>query len=136
MTEAPSFPSGWQYPVDNDLRGLAAVRVNKAQTLATLNDNRENHRARFEEAMEGYKQRSIELLEEHIERIRNNDPEQVIVSLPLPEDHTDDYDRVIEQLEWSLDDELELDEQEFNMYIRDQWGWKTSFGQTYAMYTE
>jgi hypothetical protein len=103
--------------------------------LAALGGNRETHRDKFEEAMEGYKQRAIELLEEHIDRIKNNDPEKVLVSLPLPEDHTEEYDRVIHQLQWSLDDELVLDEQEFNTYVRDQWGWRETFAQTYALYT-
>lgn len=116
------------------LRGLTTVRVPKARVLEQVKANRDQHRAKFEEAMEGYKQKSIELLEEHIERIKDNAPERVQVSLPLPEDHTDDYDRVIEQLDWSLDDELELNEQEFNTYIRDQWGWKEAFAQTWTMY--
>jgi hypothetical protein len=59
----------------------------------------------------------------------------VIVNLPYPVDHTEDYDRVVEQLEWSLDDTLELNEQEFNTYVRDQWGWKQAFQETHTMYS-
>lgn len=85
--------------------------------------------------MDGYRDKVIEILEDHIDRIKANAPERVSVSLPMPEDHTEDYDRVLAQLAWSLDDELELNEQEFNTYVRDQWGWRDAFAQTYAMYT-
>lgn len=119
----------------NDYRGLSTVLVKREEVLEAVRGNRENHRAKFEAAMEGYRDRVIQRLEEHIDRIKNNDPEKVYISLPLPEDHTDDYDRVIHQLEWSLDDELVLNEQEFNTYIRDQWGWQEAFAQTYTMYT-
>lgn len=122
--------------VTDNYRGLSTVLVDKSDILIAIKENRENHRTKFEEAMNGYKERAIELLEEHIQRIRDNAPEQVIVSLPLPEDHTEDYDRVISQLEYSMDERLELNEQEFNQYVRDQWGWQTTFAQTYAMYTE
>jgi TRAP-type C4-dicarboxylate transport system substrate-binding protein len=116
-------------------RGLTLVLVNRDKLLEKVKENRENHRAKFEEAMEGYKRKAIQLLEEHIDRIANNAPERVIVNLPYPVDHTEDYDRVVEQLEWSLDDTLELNEQEFNTYVRDQWGWKQAFQETHTMYS-
>jgi hypothetical protein len=61
--------------------------------------------------------------------------EKVFVQLPMPEDHSRDYERVIEMLEWSQDETLELDESEFSTYVLDQWGWQEGFAQTYAMYS-
>lgn len=118
-----------------ELRGLRTVRVAKDTILDKIKANRDDHRVKFDEAIEGYKQRSLELLQEHIDRIKDNAPERVIISLPWPEDHSEDYNRVIAQLELSLDKELELTEQEFAMYVLDQWGWKQDFAATYAMYT-
>jgi len=119
----------------NQLNGLSIVRVNREDLLEAVKANRENHRATFEEAMDGYKKRSIELLEDHIKRIKANAPERVMVSLPFPEDHTEDYDRVIAQLQWSLDDELYLTETEFDTYVRDNWGWSAIVASTNALYT-
>jgi hypothetical protein len=120
----------------NNFRGLSTVLVNRETVLERVKANREDHRAKFEEAIEGYKHRAIELLEEHIDRIRYKGPERVFVSLPWPEDHTEDYDRIVDQLEFSLDDKLELNEQEFNTYVRDEWGWQKNFAETYSMYTQ
>lgn len=117
------------------IRGLNTVLVGKEQLLEQVRENRETHREKFEEAMDGYKRKAIELLEDHIDRIKRNAPERVRVDLPYPIDHTDDYDRIIKQLEWSLDNQIELNEQEFNTYVRDQWGWKEAFSETHTMYT-
>lgn len=114
---------------------MTEVRVSKGEVLAALFNNRESHRAKFEEAMEGYKEQAIRTLEKHINQIKANDPQRVILSLPLPEDHTEDYDRAIDMLQWSLDDEVVLNQREFRTYIQDDWGWKQEFESTYTMYT-
>jgi hypothetical protein len=118
------------------LRGLSTVLVERERVLEAVKANRESHRRKFEEAIEGYKQRAIELLEEHIQRIKKKGPERVFVDLPWPTDHTEDYDRIVDQLEFSLDETLELNEQEFNTYVRDEWGWQKAFSATYSMYTQ
>lgn len=110
------------------------VVVQKDKLVETLTTNRDAHRAIFEEALEGYKTRSVELLEEHIERIKKGKVERIVVSLPVPEDHTDDYDRALTSLEWSIFDEVELSMREFDQYVRDNWSWKNEFTATTAMY--
>ncbi len=119
----------------SEYRGLTTVLIDTGKLLARVEENLTNHRQRFEEAVEGYKLKTIEILEDHIERILNNAPERVVVALDWPEDHSSDYERVIEQLKWSKDAVLELNEQEFAMYVLDQWGWQAGFSKTYAMYS-
>ncbi|KKL88664.1 hypothetical protein LCGC14_1922450 [marine sediment metagenome] len=118
-----------------EYRGLTEVLVETGALLETVKENYALHRQKFEEAMDGYKIKVIELLEEHIQRIRDNAPEKVFIQLPMPEDHSKDYERVIEMLKWSGDTHLVLDESEFATYVLDQWGWQEGFSQTYAMYS-
>lgn len=113
---------------------MEEVVVKKDKLLQALQTNRAQHRAEFDKALEGYKARSVELLEEHIERIKKNKVERIFVQLPVPEDHTDDYDRAIATLEWTVFDEVELTIREFDMYVRDNWSWKNEFATTSAMY--
>jgi hypothetical protein len=110
------------------------VVVQKQKLVETLTANRDAHRAIFEEALAGYKARSVELLEQHIERIKKGKVERIAVSLPVPEDHTDDYDRALTSLEWSIFDEVELSMREFDQYVRDNWSWKGEFTATTSMY--
>lgn len=114
---------------------MKTVTVRKEDLLERVEANRARHRDIFEKALEGYRNRAVELLEEHIERIRDGKVEKVHVILPRPEDHTDDYDRVIEMINMSVDDELELDEREFSQYVQDNWMWKNEFLAMSATYT-
>lgn len=123
------------YTAEPDRGTMDTVTVRKHDLLAALVANRAAHRAEFEKALTGYRDRSIKLLEEHIERIRKGKLEKVLVALPMPEDHTDDYDRTIMQMEWTVQDEIELTSRQFDQYVRDQWGWKAEFAATSSMYT-
>ncbi len=120
----------------DELRGLEKVRLDRQRLLETIKENRDNHRRLFEEAMEGYRKKSIQLLEEHIQRIKDNAPEQVFINLPMPEDHTDDYETVIAMLEWTEDAYVLLTQQEFKRYVLDEWGWQQDFAESYALYTK
>lgn len=114
---------------------MQTVNVKKDELLTKVRSNRDKHRGIFEEALDGYQKRCIELLEEHLDRVRRGTRERVVVSIPFPEDHTDDYDVVIAQLEMSVDDEIEVFEQEFRQYVMDQWSWSRSFYATNSVYS-
>jgi hypothetical protein len=115
---------------------MEQVVVKKDHLRDALEANKATHRAEFEQALAGYRTRSIELLEEHIARIKNNKVEQVFVSLPMPEDHTDDYDKALLTLEWTVFDEVVLSIREFDCYVRDNWVWKNEFATTNALYSK
>ena len=66
-------------------------------------------------------------MEGHIARIKAGKVVAVQVSLPQPENHTKDYDRVIKMLEMCVNDTVELDEHTFQCYVMDDWTWKRSF---------
>lgn len=58
--------------------------------------------------------------------------------LTYPENHLDDYDRVISMLEFSVADKVELTVTDFNAYVRNRWEWHRSFAgsnQAYVQYT-
>ena len=116
-------------------RNISEVLVSKSELIEILHSNRSDHRRLFEEAMEAYKQEAIRQLEAHIERIKANSPVRVSVSLPLPEDHTTEYDTVISMLEMSLDEEVLLEEHQYQQFVLDKWGWTAAFAATYASYT-
>jgi hypothetical protein len=72
---------------------MSHVTMQKSELRTALSTNLESHRAEFERALEGYRTRCIDLLEEHIQKIKAGKVERVEVYLPVPEDHTDDYTR-------------------------------------------
>lgn len=114
---------------------MNGVTVRKDELVSALEENRKNHRAIFEEAVEGYRKKAIEMLEHHIEEIKEGRVVRVAVHLPQPEDHTDDYDRVLRMLEMSIDDEIEVMEHDFACYVMDNWDWKRQFLTTNSAYS-
>lgn len=115
------------------------ITVNKANLLNTLRTNRDAHRAEYEAAVEIYKRRFVEEAEkfaaEALRRVTQGLPFLDFVWLPVPEEHTDDYDRVIQLMEWELADEVELSEGDFRQYVLNEWGWMTSFASNTRSYS-
>jgi hypothetical protein len=58
-----------------------------------------------------------------------------VLGLLVPEDHTEDYDRVLTMARMSVDEVGELSEDEFAMYVMDQWSCKNAFTRITARYT-
>jgi hypothetical protein len=117
------------------LRGLQQVRVSKDFLLAKLLENRDEHRKLFEEALDGWHEEVIKALETQIERVKADKKYNPSWHIPMPEDHTCEYDKMIDLVRASLDDEFELALHEFNCYVRDDWGWKADFLMTALNYT-
>ena len=114
---------------------MRTVCVDRDEYLARLRANRENHRAVFDEAIEGYQNRLMTELERRVRDLKRGRQINQYIGLPEPEDHTHDYDRVIAMAEMSVRDTVELSEDEFAMYVMDQWRWKQSFSDSTEMYT-
>lgn len=113
---------------------MEGVTVKRNELLQTVKENRDEHRAVFEKAQEGYRAKAIELLDQRLEEARQGGQIDTSFSLPVPQDHTADYDRVIKMLEMSVDEQIELDEDYFAQYIMDDWSWKRQFVTTNAFY--
>ncbi|ADG76169.1 hypothetical protein Cfla_3290 [Cellulomonas flavigena DSM 20109] len=66
----------------------------------------------FLEAVEAYRARWIRELERRLHDVRRGRAIDQTFRLPEPEDHTDDYDRVLAMARMSVDDVIELTEHE------------------------
>ncbi len=106
---------------------MDTVKVRVVELLKTVKENRDSHRALFLEAQRNYRQQMVKELDVMLGDARAGRKIRRAVSMPEPEDHTPDYDRVIRMLEMSVDDEVELHESDFSRYVLDQWEWARSF---------
>lgn len=113
---------------------MELIKVRKDQLLETLKTNRENHVNTYEEVLQAYFDKSVELLKEHIERISGGAVENVSVNLPAPKNYEEEYDRAIDMIEWHEEEFVELTEREFDELVRDQWSWKRGFTEMSATY--
>jgi hypothetical protein len=100
------------------------VVVKKTELLAKVKANRYTHRDLFVKAQEGYRKEVIQELDRMLSDAKHGKPIRRAISLPEPIDRTKDYDRVIAMLEMSVSDEIELEEDDFDRYVLDNWDWK------------
>ena len=113
---------------------MHAVRINKEEFIVRVRENRDNHRTVFETALVGYRARMERELERRLQDLRMGRKIDQYLRLPEPEDHTDDYDRILTMAEMSVDEVIELQADDFAMYVMDQWHWKQSFADSTARY--
>ncbi|MEO7980583.1 MAG: hypothetical protein ABI807_06790 [Sporichthyaceae bacterium] len=114
---------------------MRTVRLQKDQFIERVQANRDNHRAAFEQALDGYRDRMVRELERRLRDVRRGRAVDQYLRLPEPEDHTEDYARVLTMAAMSVDDVVELTEDDFGMYVMDQWHWKHAFDETTSYYT-
>jgi hypothetical protein len=61
-------------------------------------------------------------------------PRHLSLSLPVPEVHTDDYDRILRMLKMHTEPTIELTEEAAMHLVDDQWGWSKSFASNTSSY--
>ena len=114
---------------------MKTVKVKRAALLERMTKNRDVHSKTFTDAMVGFRAACIAEAEENLRKMRTpGGPINVFLQADRPSDHTDDYNRVIQMVEMSVDETLELDDREFRMYVMDEWQWKVNFDNTVSKY--
>jgi hypothetical protein len=113
---------------------VKSVRVNKEELIERLKENRRNHRKLFLKAQKRYRKTVIAELDKRLKAARENGVIDLGFFLPEPKDFTQEYTNAIQALEWSLDDEVTLDEREFNRLVLNQWEWAQQFAASTAAY--
>lgn len=113
---------------------MEQVTMRKEQLLEVLQQNRENHQELFVEAHEMFVRKAIENLESRLNMAKTGKID-LHVELVEPEDHTDQYDRAIEMLDYEVNDEVTLSQHEFAQLVMDNWGWMPQFSSTYTNLT-
>lgn len=113
---------------------MREVTVNREDLRKRVQENRDHHREVYEKAMLGYTKAAIKFFEEQLARALSGKTFQRMFPEPMPSDHTDDYDNVLDMLDMSVEDNITLGELEFRQYVRDEWGWKREFTATSSNY--
>lgn len=105
---------------------MKTVTVNRNELMKIVKANRATHASEFEQAKANYRGKVLEALDARRLAIANGDKIDLLFRLPEPQNHTDDYDRVISMLELSIDITIMLDTNEFDQYVRDNWVWSSA----------
>ena len=115
--------------------GQSVIQVKRQALLERIKANRDNHKVDYDKTWDGYSKAVTKFFEENMAELKAGRKwKNTAFSGPVPQDHTEDYDRVIDMLSMEIREDLEIDEQQFAQYVRDDWGWKNQFVTTSANY--
>lgn len=114
---------------------MREVTIEKNALIQRIQENRNGHTAIYEEAIKGYYLAVARWLEVQQENLNTGEPFETFFNEPRPENHTDDYDNVLDMLNMSVQDRITLSTTEFRQYVRDEWGWKREFLMSSSNYT-
>jgi hypothetical protein len=116
---------------------MRSVKVNKAELLGIVRENKKKHVKEFEESVKDYKKAAIKIAKEHVELAKTGDLEQIAKIKAMPQKPTSyekEYDRAIRMLELSVEEELDIESDVFNQLVLDEWAWKNMFVASGALY--
>jgi hypothetical protein len=119
------------------------VDVNKAELIKKLEENKTKHRENFENATKGYKTEVNARIKKMLDDLTADrlTPEEVkdrifrIWQLPVPQDHTEDYEAAIEMLQMEVRSEISVTHNDFRAFVRDDWDWKKDWVASASNYT-
>lgn len=118
---------------------MDSIKVDKQELLDTLKANREIHIKDFLEAQAKYRREAIDEIAEMLKeakkanlgkghKIRRN------ITAVEPQSFEASYNTAIKMLEMSIDETIELSQQEFQQYVEDNWSWRGVFASTTMSY--
>ena len=115
-----------------------SVNVSRVELLAKLQENRILHAKEYAEALLECQTRLLQDLLTAQEKVAIvNNPEDLKdfkFRFQFPANHDQDYADVIEMLEMSVDETINLDSESFKAYIKNEWAWTSIFNNTKALY--
>lgn len=110
------------------------IKIQKDRLRAIVQRNRDQHREQFERAFEGYRAECMSVLERNLQALKRGERVRVLIAEVAPEDHTEDYERVLLMLELSVEEVISLDERSFAQYVQDDWTWRHSWAVSNSKY--
>lgn len=88
--------------------------------IVRIQKERDTHQTIFYKAMEVYRQELLKQVEEYIKNIKQG---RITTTqrLPVPEEHTKDFNTILDMLLLTVDEEIELNKSEFECYVCGNW---------------
>lgn len=114
-----------------------SINIARNVLLAALRDNLAIHAKEYLEALTDYRAFIICKLDAarlKAEDAAIEDVPSIVVQFSPPQDHREDYADAIEMLDYSTDDVINLDQESFKAYIKNEWAWSHSFKSLAASY--
>ena len=119
-------------------QGRHSVNVSRKELLDKLYENVAIHKKDYAEAVIGYKIKLIQDLKAKLAEVENSDPNDTLkinqVVFNRPASYENDYNEIIDMMEVSVDDVINLDASSFKSYFKNEWSWSGGFNASATLY--
>lgn len=107
--------------------------------LEKLRENKEAHEAEYNKAVEGYKVKLKEDLQQALMQCEVDITEGKIPKVPRfnlerPNHHLEEYTTAISMLEMTVNEEITLNQSQYYQYVLDEWDWTYGFRKMSSSY--
>jgi hypothetical protein len=99
--------------------GNRTIKVNKAELIKKIEENKKNHQKSYKKAVTAYKREALKQLKTLTKDVRDGDL-SISLDLTSPINNEENYDKIIDMFKWDVNEEVELDQNEFNEYVQDE----------------
>jgi hypothetical protein len=103
------------------------VKVNKNDVLSIIKKNRKKHADQYNEAIKAYRVKVGDLFAKELQKVVDGEDFTIHIQAEKPVSHVKDYNLAVRMFELSVDEVVELNMNEFNQLINDEWNWQSSF---------
>lgn len=114
------------------------VNVDRKILIEKIKEGLIKHEAEYQEAIADYKLVLCHKLATLLKAVELEEPTSKFIAnarikFDAPESYKDKYAEAIEMLEFSVDENINLDEESFRAYVKNQWSWSSSFAETMSL---
>ena len=99
--------------------GSRTIKVNKAELIAKIEENKARHIESYAKAVIAYKAEALRQLAEITTKVEAGEL-RVSLQLTTPINNEKNYDKILEMFNWEIESEVELGQSEFNEYVLDE----------------
>jgi len=115
--------------------GSRTIKVKKADLIAKIKVNKENHVKEFDKAVDAYKEEALRQLRTQLERVEEGALDAKL-NLITPVNNAENYDNILEMFVWEVANEVELEQAEFQEYVQDTTDFAVTARMSNMMYVD
>lgn len=113
------------------------VNVNRKNLLEALKQNRAKHVVEYQDALIAFKTRLLSDLKAAVKKVEVatvSELKDFEIEIDFPVSHDEEFGDIIEMLEQSTDEVINIDSESFKAYFRNEWAWSSGFQRSVSNY--
>lgn len=110
------------------------VNVNRLELIEAIKKGLEIHKAKYKESLEDYKEAVKIFMREALVRAEAEDFKDLVLTIQAPFNKESEYLDVIEMLEVSVDETIQLDKESYKAFYKNEWSWTGMFEASASLY--